>query len=280
MQQQDTTRALAGGTSSSSESEEQPGGSAAHMVAQHQHTFHFESSYDANKLCTIDQSARLGMMSHIDELIAERDTGRCRRLVNTLMHAFVVSLPPVQALWPTPVSLLVRRESMAQVESRRAANDKIGKTDVTVQHQGPVHYTGDWHFDNEDPLPEIEFKPSEIMFSAILWKDETLSLGTEMYIGNEVKSSWDKASMVFVPVGDDEEQSFLPTSLEGKTQTSANGQIVPVSYMYHRGPVGLQLPKDDFRYTIQVGIELGNPICTVVGSGTEGTAIMLHKLKF
>ena len=156
----------------------------------------------------------------------------------------------------------------------------IEDTDVTVQHQGPVHYTGDWHFDNEDPLPEIEFKPSEIMFSAILWKDETLSLGTEMYMGKEVKSSWDKASKVFVPVGDDDEQSFLLTSLEGNTQRSANGQIVPVSYMYHRGPVGLQLPKDVFRYTIQVGIKLGNPICTVVGSGTEGTAIMLHKLKF
>jgi len=53
-----------------------------------------------------------------------------------------------------------------------------------------------------------------------------------------------------------------------------------IANVYHRGPVGLQLPKDDFRYTIQVGIELGNPICKVVGIDTESTAIMLHKLKF
>ena len=202
-------------------------------------------------------------------------------IINNIVDTFTRHLPPqIQRNIQSVDFVMLRNASGTRVISARAVPaPRTSPSDIpswnltkTVKHVQPadVHYTGNWHFDEEGEL-QSETRRT-VMFSAILWPEENRSRGTEMFTGDRIRSSQLNIQNVFVPDSDNKQNLDEPST----TRESINGEIVPVSYVYHRGPYDLKPNESSSRFTIQIGYTFHNALCTITNSQTRENVTLLH----
>ena len=184
-------------------------------------------------------------MLNIDEVIA-----RNNEQVNALqvIQKFAQYIPN-----GTPEDFVLRRTQGQEVVNVHGYSPtalhgstmwKIKQDRIRDAAAAAHHYTGDWHFDQEEALAG---PTTSIVFSAILWHPSTSSLGTEVHEGDTFKSSATEPTRFFTG-------KPTPHGSRGSTYLQ-NGEIFPASYMYHRAPANLSQQRHfstTKRYTAQV----------------------------
>lgn len=219
---------------------------------------------------TFSAQERSAIMRNIDEVIAHHN-----EQANALqvIQKFEQYIPH-----GTPEDFVLRKTRGQDVVTvhGHSPRDHNGNTMWTIE-QGNTHdtaaaghhYTGNWHFDQEE---ELEGRTTSIVFSAILWHPSTSSLGTEVHEGNAFESSATEPKMFFT--GEPTPHGSI------ESRHLKNGEIFPASYMYHRAPANLSQQHHFYtttRYTAQVTFQFATPRCIIRKKGSGKTATMLHE---